>query len=558
MSQLVETAWVKPPHQIAGLDHLGVQAPCIHIYGQLLPGITNVTDRARYYSFYPWLLSRFEKAGWRDEEKMLTMLRRAECLLTMVSLQHEHQLQDGTDDHRAAMVGVDTLVKAIARVNQGEQIAISEYSDLEESENRYFANPVGGLGQYYFGALWGLGLLDGDSPRGMRLPKGTGTVIADMVERHIPGDIFMNALSANLVDKTVLDELSSFCSCKLKDSAEECEALIGVMLKGWTVLNPDEVAAVEEVQANTTRAHSLAYLCVLADSACESKQSFGMPVFRAMSYTGFDATGQRLPLPDSLSTTENHWKVYQRNELVSISLQGLLFSSLRAAELDGSRFSSTKALSDWFWEEGAGAEVVNLIGGEGVSSDWMVKLAEKLPHYSDWTHAEHETQCMERISHSTNKQGVSQSQLFGIVRDSLSVLASVLCRDENKEVYSDVKFPEGYLQYYPVNLASIRTEWNEQLSVLSVKQALSLFVKNSCLDTHLRVAMRKLRQQGRNTFRFEPTEIGINIKAIPRAAHTTPRFKQAVRILMDLGILEKEQSLLRTTQRGKVFVEDAL
>ena len=60
----IETAWVKPAHEIGGLDHLGVQAPCIHIYSDLLPGITNVTDRARYYSFYPWLLSRFEASGW--------------------------------------------------------------------------------------------------------------------------------------------------------------------------------------------------------------------------------------------------------------------------------------------------------------------------------------------------------------------------------------------------------------------------------------------------------------------------------------------------------------
>lgn len=61
MEYPVETVWLKPPQQIGGLDHLGIQAPCIQIYSQLLPGITNVTDRARYYSFYPWLLSQFEK-----------------------------------------------------------------------------------------------------------------------------------------------------------------------------------------------------------------------------------------------------------------------------------------------------------------------------------------------------------------------------------------------------------------------------------------------------------------------------------------------------------------
>ena len=61
MTVLETVAWVKPPEPIRGLDHLGVQAPCIALYGQLLPGITNVTDRARYYSFYSWLLWSFRK-----------------------------------------------------------------------------------------------------------------------------------------------------------------------------------------------------------------------------------------------------------------------------------------------------------------------------------------------------------------------------------------------------------------------------------------------------------------------------------------------------------------
>jgi len=41
----VATAWVKPPNGITGQDHLGVRAPCEGIYKQLLPGITNFTER---------------------------------------------------------------------------------------------------------------------------------------------------------------------------------------------------------------------------------------------------------------------------------------------------------------------------------------------------------------------------------------------------------------------------------------------------------------------------------------------------------------------------------
>ena len=65
LNRPADIGWVDPAKPIRGLDHLGVQAPCIALYAQLLPGITNVTDRARYYSFYPWLIRSFEQR-YRD------------------------------------------------------------------------------------------------------------------------------------------------------------------------------------------------------------------------------------------------------------------------------------------------------------------------------------------------------------------------------------------------------------------------------------------------------------------------------------------------------------
>lgn len=43
------TAWVKLPDNITGRDHLGVRFPCETLYAKLIPGITNVTDRGRYF-----------------------------------------------------------------------------------------------------------------------------------------------------------------------------------------------------------------------------------------------------------------------------------------------------------------------------------------------------------------------------------------------------------------------------------------------------------------------------------------------------------------------------
>jgi hypothetical protein len=41
--------------QKTGLDPLGMQAAAVRLYQLLVPGISNVTLRMRYYGLYAWL-----------------------------------------------------------------------------------------------------------------------------------------------------------------------------------------------------------------------------------------------------------------------------------------------------------------------------------------------------------------------------------------------------------------------------------------------------------------------------------------------------------------------
>src|SRR6266545_4272726 len=76
---------------IKGLDHLGVQVVSANLYTLLLPGITNVTDRARYYSFYPWVLHRYAQSGkgQRGRIDWLNWIRRLDFAFCMASVAHE-------------------------------------------------------------------------------------------------------------------------------------------------------------------------------------------------------------------------------------------------------------------------------------------------------------------------------------------------------------------------------------------------------------------------------------------------------------------------------------
>src|ERR1700730_18522531 len=63
-----------------GLDPLGMQNTSVGIYQKLIPGISNVTLRVRYYGFYAWLA-----AVYTDPKTWQTFIRRAEALYALTS-----------------------------------------------------------------------------------------------------------------------------------------------------------------------------------------------------------------------------------------------------------------------------------------------------------------------------------------------------------------------------------------------------------------------------------------------------------------------------------------
>src|SRR5262249_52839633 len=141
MSRPAGVGWVEPAKPIRGLDHLGVQAPCIALYGQLLPGITNVTDRARYYSFHPWLIRSFEHRC-RDHSvaEFRRVLRRAECLFALIAIRHARVLDDhDAGRHGLGMVGRQSLLRIAA---DADHIKVNDHAALE-GPSRYFKNPGG-------------------------------------------------------------------------------------------------------------------------------------------------------------------------------------------------------------------------------------------------------------------------------------------------------------------------------------------------------------------------------------------------------------------------------
>ena len=222
----IDTAWVKPPLQIGGLDHLAVQAPCINVYGRLLPGITNVTDRARYYSFYPWLIWAFDQRGWtKYDDEFVERFRRADCLFSMISLRHAVVSGSDYEDHAIAMVGSNTLGPVVRELQSGTLVAISDYSKQKGAKARYFASKLGGLGQYYLGVLRELAILDGDSTSGLKYTRELGQLVAERLDHGFDRRGFLDVVEADVVSTHELDALKALCPCHLPENRGEADVL---------------------------------------------------------------------------------------------------------------------------------------------------------------------------------------------------------------------------------------------------------------------------------------------------------------------------------------------
>jgi len=528
MAEEVQTGWVQPPHQRGGLDHLGAQAPCIQIYGQLLPGITNVTDRARYYSFYPWLFSILEKNGWNNPADTVTYFRKADCLFTLISIRHAKRT-DGSPLHYGASIGINTLWGVVEQLSENGEIRLSDYAHQNNEPSRYFMNAFGGLGQYYFGVLTQLRLMSGDTAGKAQVTEKIGLKVALAMGKTVPEEAFVQALKRGSVTADDLDGLSAFCHCCLNQNSNEGHLLTEILGRGWQTVVPDSDQSqhIEEQLQNEIRGFSLGLFIHLVSTCSDVQKPLDIKTFRAMVYTQSGFEGDELDVPSRLKPVSKNWQVYQRNELMAVALQGLFFAVLTAAEVepDVTRgFKNTGQLSDWFWRYGPGKVVTEDDRSPNSVDAYLRTLAADLPSFNSWESEGHEVKLAEAISSLTDSRKFKPDNLKVIVLNSLTVLSAIIHRRENEAGYDSVTFRDRYLEAYPVNLDSVRGALLNHLADQGLPSGLASFTDHFCLKSHRDVAMRKLRQQGQDTSLFEVSENGIRCtSAAPGASNTSPR-----------------------------------
>src|SRR5690348_9223046 len=149
------------------------------MYRTLVPGLTNVTNRLRYYSYFCWVARRYEHAHHADDEQRWSrFIRRAEALFALAT-----QLADieGTD----GLAGSDWAT-AMLKSGVAESFDLGRHTDSpgERGGAQYLQARFGNFGQFYKRSMTEVGFLDASE----RIPivnKQRGDPLADAFEESI-------------------------------------------------------------------------------------------------------------------------------------------------------------------------------------------------------------------------------------------------------------------------------------------------------------------------------------------------------------------------------------
>jgi hypothetical protein len=535
----VEIDWLlRDKRTSEGLDHLGVQVVSANLYDQLLPGITNVTERARFCAFYPWLVHRFAKAELEagDRRRWLDWFRAAEFTYALCCA--AARKLDGGE-----ITGVTGTILARRMLQKLAPSAIVEIRDRAVLDERgevpkgaYIAMHEGGYSQYK-NALVKLGVLY-PAPHlrypDVQLTSYAGKPIAEALDEK--GLRFLELLDIAASGSASVSDLAEVGrrvqpSAIVPDSPEQ--TLLRALIRG----EDSEVCKGQLPVERRWRGASLLLMLGFVRECSELDDDF-VECFRWSCATRILPTGDRWEVPVPLEQVARAWGVYHRNDLLCVALDALFYACL--ADI-GASSPTPRALAHRAAElasapvdiEGEGT----LPALEGSVAKWVE--ACRCPPGDDaaawgakstyaWTNALFEA--------------VSAGETAAIYALAARLLGRLATDIGTFSEHGFGLFPRGetVASAYEVHLGAWlkRTHSRRDSELRAVLEEILL---EWVLFRHLRVSTRKLATQGISTFKLRPEEGRLLRVAdeMSTVGFTSPRLRQAHRYLIDVGYLDE-------------------
>lgn len=505
-----------------GLDPLGMQNSSVNLYQRLIPGISNVTQRIRYYGFYAWLSASYaHQVGDTDPKIWQRFIRRAEALYALVA------------QHSGGEIGVAGTEWAQRTLDgaSGEQIDFA--ADAEPgSATHYLKQAWGVYGAAYASQLFEVGVLSSVETHGVPVPSSQiGVELADafaIAITPVVAEHFLSAVQRGTVGFQELDAFSVMLpSAIAEDSAEE--GVYQRLLFATAGLTRE---------TDRERARTLTLLLQLVDqlSATPSDRDI-----RWALYSGFRYDGSELVwLQDELALQRRKWWVYQANDLAHVCLESLLKHLLDALEPHRAGVPLKQLIEE---------TVAQLLDSVDTSpSSWAEWLEQCRPAANAWS-------ADDPIAEETLSQ-----QLLGAAHDhahcgtnkawSALRLLAVL---HNRANLMQEDIVQALGQFDPNAFRSLLTEvrFLDMHLYQDFATTVAALLEQRVLRRHLWVAMRKLRFQSDYTFLVDADDGLVRLRAKDGPVLTNPRLRPAITFLKDVHLVGDEG----LTSRGRALME---
>jgi hypothetical protein len=386
-------------------------------------------------------------------------------------------------------------------------------------------------------------------------PDG-GTPLAKTLDELQGADEFWQTVVADLITLQDLDDLVQFCICGASRHENEHRQLMDLFF----VRTPfyAERTALGDYDP-IFRRDSLRLLLHLAGSLSQ-----GGPIrisedsFRAAVYSGTLFEDRPWQLPADLVKIRTLWSIYERNDQLSMACLCVFSSALQALEVEarlGQSFRTVEIFAAYLSRQPALSESLTellslgtdpALGPDATFSELVEYVRKTHPPVERWQDENHEINLAAGL---VSNPPTAETYLHTLV-SALRVLALLVCHEPSFPAgYGDLLLRASDLENYPIHLVSFvkRVERWRSLSLTEVVEDLIIW----CLNTHLSVALRKLRQTRQCSFHLQPSESGLEtLGTIPHPVSTLPRIWQALQILTDLGALAPSVSSVADGSRG--------
>jgi hypothetical protein len=512
--------WIEKASIVGGEDHLGIQAISISHYATMLPGITNLTRRARYYSFYPWVLDNYIKRvgivnkieRWRD------FLRRSEFLYALISV------QDGEEE------AIPGARKATSVLNEEtDEIILSDYADHSVKTNkRYWKYSMGIYGQYYLGALRDLDIIQYDEDYKVEVLGNAGKVLSQEFDKSISvvakNKFFKAVEGGRIVTKQIIDLADELRPSKLTPSSGESKNLQEIFFHPLNAAHQKRVASLK----------LLLEVAFQVPPKSEIKQT----EIRYTYLYGKFKNGKTLEIREELKPIYSEWKGFMIAEQLHYSMETMFWvilqymynwEPLSPLNFVNKMIIETKKafIKEGFISSAEASKISFIQLLKNIDKKKIEKLnweKDENSFYSIWNAIVRDIQS-ENVTKALSNAFIMYSKTISQYADS----------SEIRTLYGPTR-PLG--EHFNDLNPFILLKDNHLKNDVTLDAGLEYLFLKRIINRHLKVAVKKFVNIPQSKFKFRLHDQTLEWMDDIIPSFTTPRLASAMNILEDLGLVQ--------------------